>query len=90
MARILIATVPIIGHVNPFLPLGANMLLVKLQFGGYVVVPTWNIDVATGIVKDGIIEPWTSWKNTLTAGQFTWPFGFELVHSSSSRELPER
>ena len=44
-------------------------------------------------LKDGyleLIEPWTSWKNTLTAGQFTWPFGFELVYSSSNREMPER
>lgn len=44
-------------------------------------------------LKDGYIEltePWTSWRNTLTAGQFPWPFGFELGLSSSSREMPER
>jgi hypothetical protein len=44
-------------------------------------------------LKDGyaeLIEPWTSWRNTLTAGQFTWPFGFELLYSSSRREMPER
>ena len=44
-------------------------------------------------LKDGyieLIEPWTSWKNTMTAGQFNWPFGFEIGYSSSSRELPER
>ena len=44
-------------------------------------------------LKDGyaeLIEPWTSWKHTLTAGQFTWPFGFELLYSSSQREMPER
>jgi hypothetical protein len=44
-------------------------------------------------LKDGyldLIEPWTSWKHTLTAGQFIWPFGFELQNSSSSREMPER
>ena len=44
-------------------------------------------------LKDGYVEltePWTTWKNTLTAGQFNWPFGFEIGYSSSSRELPER
>lgn len=44
-------------------------------------------------LKDGYIEltePWTSWKHTLTAGQFNWPFGFEIMYSSSSREMPER
>lgn len=44
-------------------------------------------------LKDGyvqLIEPWTSWNHTLTAGQFTWPFGFELLYSSSQREMPER
>jgi hypothetical protein len=44
-------------------------------------------------LKDGYVEftePWTSWKNTLTAGQFNWPFGFEIMYSSSAREMPER
>jgi hypothetical protein len=44
-------------------------------------------------LKDGYIEfsePWTSWHHTLTAGQFNWPFGFEIAYSSSMRELPER
>jgi hypothetical protein len=44
-------------------------------------------------LKDGYVEltePWTAWKNTLTAGQFNWPFGFEIMYSSSSREVPER
>jgi hypothetical protein len=44
-------------------------------------------------LKDGYVEftePWTAWKNTLTAGQFNWPFGYEIGYSSSSRELPER
>jgi hypothetical protein len=49
---------------------------------------------STGItLKDAyidLIEPWTSWKNTLTAGQFKWPFGFEVLYSSSEREMPER
>jgi hypothetical protein len=45
------------------------------------------------VLKDGYIEltePWTTWKHTLTAGQFNWPFGFEIMYSSSSREVPER
>lgn len=44
-------------------------------------------------LKDGYVEftePWTTWKNTVTAGQFSWPFGFEIMYSSSSREMPER
>ena len=44
-------------------------------------------------LKDGYVEftePWTAWKHTLTAGQFNWPFGFEIMYSSSSREVPER
>ncbi len=44
-------------------------------------------------LKDAFIEltePWTAWKHTLTAGQFKWPFGFEIPYSSSSREMPER
>ena len=52
-------------------------------------------DVTTSgvVLKDGYIEftePWTSWKHTLTAGQFNWPFGFEIMYSSSMREVPER
>lgn len=52
-------------------------------------------DAASGGVtlKDGyaeMTEPWTSWKHTLTAGQFKWPFGIELAQSSSRREVPER
>jgi Phosphate-selective porin O and P len=44
-------------------------------------------------LKDGYVEftePWTSWRHTLTAGQFNWPFGFEIMYSSSNREVPER
>lgn len=44
-------------------------------------------------LKDGYVEltePWTRWKHTLTAGQFNWPFGFEIMYSSSQREVPER
>lgn len=45
------------------------------------------------VLKDAyveLIEPWTEWHHTLTAGQFPWPFGFELLYSSSNREMPER
>lgn len=44
-------------------------------------------------LKDAFVElteQRTPWKNTLTAGQFNWPFGFEIAYSSSDRELPER
>ena len=45
------------------------------------------------VLKDGYVEftePWTTWKHTFTAGQFNWPFGFEIMYSSSNREVPER
>lgn len=45
------------------------------------------------VLKDGYVEltePWTPWKHTLTAGQFNWPFGFEIMYSSSQREVAER
>lgn len=52
-------------------------------------------EIASGGVtlKDGYveyIEPYTDWHHTLTAGQFNWPFGFEVGYSSSDREVPER
>lgn len=57
----------------------------------FVLAPDMS---SSGVVlKDGyveLIEPWTSWKHTLTAGQFNWPFGFEITYSSSQREVPER
>lgn len=37
-----------------------------------------------------LTEPWTTWRNTLTAGQFKVPFGFEVRQSSRDREMPER
>lgn len=56
---------------------------------------TVAFDAASGGVtlKDAfveLIEPWTSWRHTLTAGQFSWPFGHEVQYSSSNREMPER
>lgn len=65
----------------------------------YQVLPTARLVLApdftsSGVtLKDGYVEltePWTSWKNSLIAGQFNWPFGFEVGYSSSSREMPER
>jgi hypothetical protein len=69
---------------------------VKLQ---YQFSPTSRIVIQPDITSSGVVlkdgyveltEPWTSWKHTLTAGQFGWPFGFEINYSSSSREVPER
>ena len=42
------------------IPLGDRTVAVRLAFGSFIVVPTWNIDVNVGIIRDGIIEPWTS------------------------------
>ena len=52
-------------------------------------------DITTSgvVLKDGYVEyteQWTPWHHTLTAGQFNWPFGFEIGYSSSDREMPER
>ena len=40
--------------------LGNQRVLVRLAFGGYLVVPTWNVDVGVGLIRDGLIEPWTT------------------------------
>ncbi|MGA9520211.1 MAG: porin [Myxococcaceae bacterium] len=37
-----------------------------------------------------LIEPWTPYKLELAIGQMKWPFGFEVMESSSVREFPER
>jgi FkbM family methyltransferase len=47
-------------RVPDIIPLGDRTVAVRLACGAYVVVPTWNIDVNVGIIRDGIIEPWTS------------------------------
>ncbi len=57
----------------------------------FVIQP--DITSSGVVLKDGYVEltePWTAWKHTLTAGQFNWPFGFEIMYSSSQREVPER
>lgn len=40
--------------------LGRDLCLVKTRWGGYVVVPSYNVDVAVGIIRDGVHEPWTT------------------------------
>jgi len=65
----------------------------------YTAAPTARFviqpDITTSgvVLKDGYVEltePWTTWRNTMTVGQMNWPFGFEIMYSSSSREMPER
>ena len=34
-------------------------LLVRTDYGGWLLVPSYNIDVGVGVVRDGGIEPWT-------------------------------
>jgi FkbM family methyltransferase len=46
--------------MREIIPLGDCTVAVQLAFGGWAVVPTWNVDVALGMIRDGIIEPWTS------------------------------
>ncbi|WP_454629446.1 FkbM family methyltransferase [Bradyrhizobium cenepequi] len=40
--------------------LGRDRLLVSTNWGGKLVVPAFNIDVALGVIRDGVIEPWTT------------------------------
>jgi hypothetical protein len=40
--------------------LGRDRMLVKTAWGGWLEVPTFNMDVAVGAMRDGIIEPWTT------------------------------
>jgi Phosphate-selective porin O and P len=57
----------------------------------FVIQP--DITTSGVVLKDGYVEftePWTLWHHTVTAGQFNWPFGFEIGYSSSDREMPER
>jgi hypothetical protein len=42
------------------LPFGNNSVIAQTLHGFYLVVPTWNVDVAIGIIRDGIIEPHTT------------------------------
>ncbi len=51
----------VINKINTrVIPLTPGELLVHTVRGFYMVVPGWNIDVAPGIVRDGMIEPWTN------------------------------
>jgi FkbM family methyltransferase len=40
--------------------LGRDRMLVKTAWGGWLEVPTFNMDVAVGVIRDGVIEPWTT------------------------------
>lgn len=42
------------------LPLGPGELLVEVAWGGMMVVPSFNLDVAIGAARDGVHEPWTT------------------------------
>ena len=42
------------------LPLLDGLIVAEQRHGGYVVAPGYNNDVAIGLIRDGIIEPWTT------------------------------
>ena len=42
------------------IPLSESELAVQTVNGFWLVVPSWNLDVAVGIIRDGQIEPWTN------------------------------
>jgi FkbM family methyltransferase len=41
-------------------PLGDGEMLVEAAWGGFMVVPAFNLDVAIGVARDGVHEPWTT------------------------------
>lgn len=48
-------------RANPrVVSLTPDELLVRTIYGFQMVVPGWNVDVGIGIVRAGIIEPWTN------------------------------
>lgn len=67
----------------------------KVQYAGTLAGFMLQLDaVPRGVtVKDAeaqLTEPWTGQKLALVVGQTKWPFGYEIVQSSSDREFPER
>jgi hypothetical protein len=68
-----------------------NVQYQALPTGRLVIQPDFS---SSGVaIRDAYLElsePWTQWRHTLVAGQFKWPFGFEVLYSSRDRELPER
>jgi FkbM family methyltransferase len=52
--------VPVQERLRRLVPLGAGELLVEAEWGGFMVVPAFNMDVAIGVARDGVHEPWTT------------------------------
>ncbi len=49
-----------IAPAPPAVYLGRDRLLIRAAWGGWFVVPAYNIDIIPGLVRDGVIEPWTT------------------------------
>lgn len=47
-------------HPRGIISLSDGELAVQTVHGFWLVVPSWNLDVAVGIIRDGSIEPWTN------------------------------
>lgn len=41
---------------NEKIYIGRDLIVCRQQWGGWVVCPTWNMDVAVGSIRDGVIE----------------------------------
>lgn len=41
-------------------PLMPGEVLTETRFGGFLVVPAYNVDIAPGLIRDGLIEPWVT------------------------------
>lgn len=46
--------------LHSIIPLDHDRAAVRTLWGGWVVVPLFNVDVALGVLRDGQIEPWTT------------------------------
>lgn len=47
-------------HNRAVFNIGPNEIVAETIQGNYLVVPGFNVDVGIGIIRDGVIEPWTT------------------------------
>lgn len=62
---------------------GINLTQISIQFNsnvtGFTLMEAWG----------KVTDPWNHWFG-IRAGLFKWPMGYEIIYSSSNREVPER
>ncbi|NKC31485.1 FkbM family methyltransferase [Falsiroseomonas selenitidurans] len=60
LARSPATAMPDLQRPRRVVPLGPGELLVESSWGGFMVVPAFNLDVAIGVTRDGVHEAWTT------------------------------